>query len=84
MEVTAADQSRYKLSTGPAPVPHIIQDGIDLGHATQAEEIFWQEILRLRARITTLTADPPGTIPGSSPRSPTPPSPTPSRSSPAP
>jgi hypothetical protein len=83
MEVTAADRSLYKLSTGPAPVPHIIQDGIDLGHATQAEEIFWHEILRLRAHITSLTG-PPGTIRGSSPRSRTPPSPTPSRSSPAP
>jgi hypothetical protein len=83
MEVVARDQSRYKLSTGPAPIPHVIQDSIDLGHATQAETVFWHEILRLRARITSLTG-PPGTIPGSSPRSRTPPSPTPSRSSPAP
>jgi hypothetical protein len=84
MEVAAPDGSLYKLSSGPAPVPHVIQDGIDLGHATEAEEVFWYEILRLRARIAHLTADSPGTIPGSPPRSPTPPSPTPSRSSPAP
>jgi hypothetical protein len=25
MEVTAADRSLYKLSSGPAPVPHVIQ-----------------------------------------------------------